>query len=83
MTHVVTHFTVEGATNTVFWWVDWWMYSALIVKECLDIMRNGGKLDPSLMPKRLIKLFKDFDETGKFIDPDISSPKSNDNVQNP
>ena len=66
LTHVITHFKVQGTENIVFGWFDDFAYSALIVREGISILENFGVLCPRMVPKILLGKLKEFDNNGTF-----------------
>lgn len=71
VTHVLTHFTIEGKQNTLFTWIDSVCYSSIVVRECISIFENMALINPKLMPTWLLKRFKYFDRTGKIIQSEL------------
>lgn len=66
MAHVLVSFTIGGETQIVFIWVPRVVFSAIISREALSILRNISIISPDAMPAKLMKYFKDFDSfTGK------------------
>lgn len=63
LTHVMVHFTVAGAPNPIFGWLSSTIYSALMVRESLSILKNLGRIHPGLVSQALLKRLKSFDTT--------------------
>jgi hypothetical protein len=53
--HVLTHFKVNGETNTVLSWTDVVVYSALMSYEALSIVKKLGHDVRKLLPKTFIE----------------------------
>ena len=66
VTHIITHFRVDGSPNSLFLWFDDFTCSALIVREAISILENLGVLYPNLLPSWLLTKLKEFDHKGKF-----------------
>ena len=65
-TNVLVKFTINGATQIAFGWMNSVVYSAIIAREAISIFENIAVIDPKAMPKRLLKYLKDFDSfTGR------------------
>ena len=69
-THVATNFTIQGETNHIFGWINYFTYSAVIIREFMSIIEHIGRLSPEALPSWLIKIFKNFDETGRYTPTD-------------
>lgn len=67
ITHVATNFTIHDVPNHIFTWIDYFCYSAVVVRECLSVIENIGKLSKSALPTWLIRMFRNFDETGNYL----------------
>lgn len=59
--HVLVSFTVHNKAYAVFSWVDTVIFSGIIVREAVSIFENIALIDPTAVPKRLLKYLKDFD----------------------
>lgn len=56
--HVATHFTVDGNKIEYFTWLDYAVYSAMIAKEFLSVVKHGGTTLSNLLPDWLIDKIK-------------------------
>lgn len=65
ISHVLTHFLINGRENGLFGWIDNVFYVALILREAISIIRNVAIIYPGLIPRSLLKRLEDFDETGQ------------------
>jgi phage-related holin len=78
MTHVLTHYKVDGNPNTFLLWFDDLAYTALVVRESISILENIGAINDSLLPRWLLKKLKEFDHSGKFkTETDVRSTEEN------
>lgn len=68
LTHGLKNFTVAGAVNGLFSWVDNLFYAAIMVREAISIIENLGVIRPGLLPNWILAKLKSFDETGKTQD---------------
>lgn len=66
MSHVCFHYTTHGEQNTFFAWFDDLAYASIVIRECISLMENMGAIYPAIIPKWVLKKFKDFDENGDF-----------------
>lgn len=69
LTHLMTHYTVQGQPQTWLSWIDYGMYGSIMVREAISILENLAFISPDLVPKwiikRLYKIAKDQDN-GNF-----------------
>ncbi len=66
VTHVFRHFKVHGVEVHFFTWMDYFMYSAIMVKELISILEHISSIHPGLVPPWIIGRLKQFRETGKM-----------------
>ncbi len=66
LVHVMTSFTVDNETVTLFHWMRVSVFSGLMAKEGYSILKNLSALNNSYVPTWLLNKFKQFDKTGKF-----------------
>jgi toxin secretion/phage lysis holin len=55
LTHVLTTFPLHGEANVFFKWFDIFMYSCMMAREALSILEHASLIDPTLVPKALVK----------------------------
>jgi phage-related holin len=67
LTHILTNFQVQGAPNNLFLWFAYFAYSAILVREGISIVEKCAKINPRIVPKRILAKLRDFDETGNFV----------------
>lgn len=60
-----TH-TVNGETIEPLKWFRTFICTALMVREGISIVENLNKIMPGIIPERITRYLKDFDEHGKF-----------------
>jgi phage-related holin len=66
LTHVLTHFMVDGQVLRLFSFFDEAVLSAIILRESISIVENVAILNPNLVPSWLVSKLKSFEEK---IDP--------------
>ena len=64
--HILSSFTVLGDQIIGFIWFRTTIYTALLVRECLSILNNIDKIKPDIIPPRIKKHLKYYDETGEI-----------------
>jgi hypothetical protein len=69
-THALRYYTIEGIPNSIFTWVDYFCYSAIMLREFMSILEGIACLNPNIIPAWVMKRFKAFDTEGNFIKPD-------------
>ena len=70
--NVLTNYTVGGNIIGTTQWMGTYLCTYMIVRECISVMENANAIYP-IIPKGIIKRFKDFNEKGEYIkkqDPD-------------
>ncbi|QIX60873.1 phage holin family protein [Hymenobacter sp. BT18] len=55
LSHIMTHFTVHGEQNVIFKWFDTFVYSVMMAREALSLLENLAAIEPTLIPKALLK----------------------------
>lgn len=55
LTHVLTHYQVQGKPQILFAWFDTFMYSCMMAREGLSILEHIAYIEPRLVPKALLK----------------------------
>lgn len=66
--NVLTKFTVNGDTSSIFNWIDDVFFGALLVREAISILENIGEIKPDFLPAWILKRLKKFDDSGKVKD---------------
>ena len=64
LTHILCHYTVEGAQNNLFGWFSSLAYSGIMVRESLSIVENLSALYPGLLPDWIMERLKNYEKTG-------------------
>lgn len=64
--HILSSFTVLGDPIEGFIWFRTTIYTALLIRECLSILNNVDKLKPDIVPSRIKRYLKYYDETGEI-----------------
>jgi phage-related holin len=67
LVHVMTSFTVDDTTITVFHWMRVTVFSALMAKEGYSILKNLAALNKGYVPVWLLRKLQQVDKTGKFF----------------
>ncbi|SHL26362.1 bacteriophage holin [Hymenobacter psychrotolerans] len=62
LAHVMTSFKVQGEENMVFKWFDTFIYCAMMAREALSVLENLAAIEPTLIPKALLKRLAQFSE---------------------
>lgn len=62
LAHVMANFTVHGKVNVLFQWFDTFIYSAMMAREALSLLENLAAIEPTLVPKVLLKRLAQFSE---------------------
>jgi len=70
LVHVMTSFTIEDTTITVFQWMRITVFSALMAKEGYSILKNLAAMNRGYVPYWLLKKLEQIDKTGKFFTPE-------------
>jgi hypothetical protein len=66
--HGAVNFKVNGAIITVFSWVNYVIYSAIIAQELLTALRNTAELGIFVAPKWIIARLENFNDEGKAVE---------------
>jgi len=75
LAHVMTNFTVHGKVNVVFQWFDTFIYCAMMAREALSVLENLAAIEPSLVPKVLLKRLAQFSEDPEAAGKALSAPQ--------
>jgi len=67
LVHVMTSFTIDDTTITVFHWMRVTVFSALMAKEGYSILKNLAAMNKGYVPYWLLKKLEQLDKTGKFF----------------
>lgn len=70
LVHVMTSFTIEDTTVTIFNWMRITVFSALMAKEGYSILKNLAAMNKGYVPYWLLKKLEQLDKTGKFFTPE-------------
>lgn len=70
VTHVLTHYRVDGVQNYIFLWFDDTAYAAMVLREAISILENIGLIYPGLVPKWILSRLKQMNLTGKLENSD-------------
>lgn len=67
-TSALVKFTIEGAPQTAFGFVNKVIFSAIMLREAISIFENISEIQPNLLPGSILSYLKKFDSiTGKKI----------------
>lgn len=64
--NVLTNYTVGGNVVGTTQWMGTYLCTYMIVRECISVMENANAIYP-ILPKSIIKRFKDFNDKGEYI----------------
>lgn len=67
--HIFGAYTVNGESFEQMKWFRTFICTALIVRESISIVENVNKIKPGIIPEKIARYLKDYDETGKFNKP--------------
>jgi toxin secretion/phage lysis holin len=68
-TSALTKFTVAGAPQAAFGFLNNVVFSAIMVREAISIFENIGEIDPNVLPSWILKYLHKFDSlTGQKIE---------------
>ncbi|MCA8831965.1 bacteriophage holin [Hymenobacter pini] len=76
LAHVMTNFTVHGKVNVLFQWFDTFIYSAMMAREALSLLENLAGIEPTLIPKALLKRLAQFSEDPATAGQALLAPQS-------
>lgn len=66
LANVLTNYTVGGNVVGTTQWMGTYLCTYMIVREAISVMENANAIFP-VIPKSIIKRFKDFNEKGEYI----------------
>lgn len=66
LTHIVTHYTVEGYQNEVMNWFDNFVFASLIIRESISILENIAIIYPNIIPNSILKKLNRLDGGFRF-----------------
>lgn len=64
--NVLTNYTVGGNVVGTTQWMGTYICTYMIVRESISVIENANAIYP-ILPKSIIKRFKDFNEKGEYI----------------
>ncbi len=64
--HIMSNFTIDKNSFTVFSYVKVLGYSSLIVKEAISIVENIACINNTFLPKWILKKLQQFDDKGEI-----------------
>ena len=59
LTHVLTHFRIEGEPVRLLGWIDDSFFVAMIIREAISILENIAVIYPELIPNSLLNKLKE------------------------
>lgn len=67
LANVISHYKIDGETQTTLQWFGTFCCTALMVREALSIIENVEAISPGFFPKSIIRRLNDFNsETGEI-----------------
>lgn len=64
--NLLTNYTVGGNVVGTTQWMGTYLCTYMIIREAISVMENANAIYP-VIPKSIIKRFKDFNEKGEYI----------------
>lgn len=66
MANLLTNYTVGGNVVGTTQWMGTYLCTYMIIREAISVIENANAIYP-VIPKSIIKRFKDFNEKGEYI----------------
>ena len=66
LANLLTNYTVGGNVVGTTQWMGTYLCTYMIIREAISVMENANAIYP-VIPKSIIKRFKDFNEKGEYI----------------
>lgn len=65
--HAMVNYTIGGKVNSLFGYFDFVVFSSIMIREGISIFENIAVIDPTALPKKILKYLRDFDSlTGEL-----------------
>jgi phage-related holin len=61
LTHVLTHYKINGVPCITFAWITQLIYTAVIIRECISILENVALINPTIIPGWITTRLKKFE----------------------
>ena len=59
--NVLQNFKIGGVEIAVFDWIDYFLLTAMVLREAISIFENIARIEPALLPKWIVAHLKAFD----------------------
>lgn len=68
VTHILSHFKIGGSSVNIFAWIDYLVYSGILLREAISIFENITAISPGIISSKILKRLKQFDAEGKELE---------------